>query len=490
MHDYYTLEKLYKYTKLKAQLQLNLSNVNYEKGSSMSTLKCKLTAKHIGLVLAVGILSPINSYAGLSTEETQKYLIIATGDGFVFDSDGAELGANQEVVSSSNPGDSNGPGSGQIHGDFPGTGLNLHDTFIPSTDKPGVTENDTGNNNRWVNNDSVEGGVVGTVDYLPGAKNLREAPDYSGNIAITSISGKFVSENSDYFASIGIECEGGVNCFKSVDNDNSWNQDGTGANDGFTDLDKNNGVFDFDSSALLTELDDWRTTIDSLTTDVTWTMEKIDNTSYGHGTSPLITDLDAIDINNDGYAVINIGGEAEKDFIVSNTDWILKSLNGTKAIFRMDRDAGFQFNNSSIMMGCESYDFDANDKSICQDDDLDELGAIFYTSDEYQTYTSHAGNPSNPAFDLSNVILGGVGLWDLDSKQNTDIVINNAQGCTQLISSQVHLSSTTRFNRCSLTAQVPLPSTLFLLSATLFGFIGNKGRMLFAKSLVTWRAKR
>ena len=450
----------------------------------MPALKHKLKATHIGLMLAVGLFSSMSAYAGHSTTETQKYLVIATGTGEVYNSNGIELGADQEVVSSDNPGDSNGAGSGQVHGNFQATGVNLHDTFIPSTNQPGVTE-DTVNNNRWVNADSDVGGVVGPVDYLPGAKNLSEAPDYSGNVAITSADGGFQTVNSDYFASIGFDCQANANgsaqnCWISKNGDNSWNEDGTGENNGFTTLDYGNGVNDFDASALLTELSHWQGFIDTLTADVTWDMEKIQDINYGKGVSPLITDLDAIDNNNntDGYAVIDIVGTAEKDFTVENTDWILKTLEGKKAIFRMDRQGSFLFNNSSIMMGCESYDFDVNDKSICQDDDIDELGAIFYTSDKYNTYKNGEVYPSSAAFNLSNVILGGIGLWDLDSKQDTDIVINNAQGCTQLISSEVHLSSKDRFNRCALTAQVPEPPMILLFALAVLGVGRNKFRAL------------
>jgi len=429
-----------------------------------------------------------SALAAHTTTETQKYLVIATGTGEVFNSNGIELGADQEVVSSSEPGDSSGDGEGQIHGSFPASGVNLHDTFIPSIDKPGVTDDEV-NNNRWVNNDSTVGGVVGVVDYLPGAKNLSEAPDYSGNVAITHKEGQFQTVGSDYFASIGFNCQqdsvGDVSpdCWKSKNVNNSWNENGAGGNNGFTTLDYGNGVNNFDSSALLSELDDWRLTIDAMTADTTWNMDDITDRNYGKNAGPLITDIDAIDNNlvngnQDGYTVIDIVGSSGTDFKVSNTDWILKTTQDKIVIFRMDRGGSFLFDNSSIMMGCKSYDYELNDKSICQDDDVDQLGAIFYTSDEYAGYES-SDNPGDDAFNLDNVILGGVGLWDLDSKQNTTIVINNAQGCTQLISSEVHLSSKDRFNRCALTAkttEIPEPSTIVLFTFALLVLVRSKFR--------------
>ena len=46
--------------------------------------KYKLKATYTALMLAVGLVSSINAYAGHSTTETQKYLVIATGHGEVF----------------------------------------------------------------------------------------------------------------------------------------------------------------------------------------------------------------------------------------------------------------------------------------------------------------------------------------------------------------------------------------------------------------------
>lgn len=423
----------------------------------MYIFKQRFIKKPIQLSLLLGLIISFGAYAVPSTEHTENYLIIATGTGEVFNSNGGEFGANQEVVASASKHVS------EEHYKYDGGGIDLSGDFTPNGDE-GVDKD----KNRWVDYDgSKQGEVVGKSDYLPGAKNLNEVPDYSGNIAITDESGKFVSENTDYFASIGINCVDASTCFASDDGDNGWKQS---AGSSFSNLSDSNGVFGFDPSDVVTEINEWRNYIDNvLVSDVTWTMKSIEEQSYKSGTGPYVTDLDAIDTNNDGFAVIDIAGGSD-DFLVNNTDWILKTLadedgNTTKAVFRMDRGTNFNFTNSSIMMGCEEYEED--DKGIpglCEDEDIDELGAIFYVSDKYDA-------KGNEVFNLSNVILGGIGLWDLDTDNNTIIDTDNVQGCTQYISSKVNSSSTSRLNRCAntiartppTTTEVPEPPMAILL---------------------------
>jgi hypothetical protein len=413
--------------------------------------------------------------AAPSTTELQKYLVVATGSGSVdnlfeaFDMNGGELGADQEVVSS-------GSGWGDVtpetqqHDSYTDIGIDLTGDFVPN-DGQTVFNSD----NRWTDSDPDYGGdTVGVSDFLPGARPLLEAPDYSGNVAITGDYGYFVSENADYFAELGIQCTDTVTtaqCYTSNDGNNSWKESDAAA---FVDLSA--GVSQFDPTALLAEMSDWQSFINSLAVEDTID-SNIENINYKDSGAPSVTDLDVIDTKVDGFALIEID-VGDNDWLVNNTDWILKTLDGVIAIFRIKagNDTNILFANSSIMMGpgCLDSSGDPTTALTCYDDPITELGAIFMLD--------HAAG--NQVFNVSNTILGGVALWDLDANRDTIITLNNVQGCTQIISSKVEFSSKERLNRCAFAAspptEVPEPSTLALMLIALFGFRVCRRRALRA----------
>jgi hypothetical protein len=425
----------------------------------------------------LALVCSFNSYADFETTNTEhlllttahteidKYLVIATGsttnDGFSFDASNVELGADQEVVHSGD-----GSDTGEINGNYSNTSGGWAGTFITTP----------ANESRWQENDNT--GTVGYSDYLEYAKHLVETPDYSGNVAITHDNGSIESENSDYFASLGVHCSD-EGCIAGDSEDSSWNKDGTtdaipdnDASDanGFRNLEADQGVYEnFDATVLINELNEWQKEISGLTRDVTigdiagvdFGGSKIDN-YYSTDKGTLITDLDALDTNGDGFAVIDI--DTGKLFEIGNTDWILKTNKNTIAIFRMQTNVTVKINNSSIMMGC-------SDMSVknCEDEKVQDLGAIFYTD--------QVSNSTNTVIDVSDSILGGIGLWDFsrmaannDDNLNDDktlINFQNAQGCIQAISEQVIMSNT-RFNRCDLAnattppLEVPEPPVVVL----------------------------
>lgn len=411
-----------------------------------------------------------------SASEVWKYLIIGTGQGTVgdnfasFNMSNTEIGADQEIVSTSN----NGPPS-QRTGSLPsGSSPSLNGVFIPNIGQPAAF-----GGNRWNDIDpSHPNDTVGIVDRLPGARPIFEGIDFSGNVALTGSLAKFESSNSDVNAKIGIRCNRANGCFPNPSGSNTYFPGPLVATPG-QNLNAGNGITQFDPAALIGQMKTLRDFIIDLPSDTTLTSNTfIHTTGLGvvgalfvnrnikDSMAPVATDLDAIDVNNDGFAVIDIDVNGNK-LELNNTDWILKSTKGTKAIFRMKNGTYYDFANSSILLG------DGNPKST---DVIDDLGAIFF-QDAYK------GN--NALFGLSNVILGDIGLWDFtDFNPNRTLLLNpadsifdpptgdetvinmqNAQGCAQFISHQI-LMSNNRWNRCAIdeTVTVSEPAGLSIVA--------------------------
>lgn len=416
-----------------------------------------------GWVLATGAwpvahATPIDFNAA---PETSKYLVIGTGEGSpgnefaAFQMSNVEIGADQEVVSSSG----NGPPS-QRTGSLPsGSTPNLADVFIPTR---GAPADGSGNGNRWNDTDPFDhpGDTVGIPDTLPGARPLFEGIDFSGNVALTGSLAKFESSNADVNAGIGIQCNRTpAGCFPNPSSNNSFFE--PSAPNTPQNLNALAGVSQFDPTALIGELASLRDDIVGLSADFVMT-QSIENQNIKDSGTPFTTDLDAIDAggNGDGIAVIDIDVN-DSAFKVNNSDWILQTAMDTPVIFRMIDGVQYDFSNSSIMLG------DGTDDST---DIIQDLGAIFFMD---------AFRGTNELFNNNNVILGGIGLWDFtDFNPNrttllsgapsvfsppvgdtTVINLQNAQGCAQFISHQV-LMSDNRWNRCSAGVEVPEPGTL------------------------------
>ena len=343
---------------------------------------------------------------GFSTTEIDNYLNIGMRSSDIGDAvnvQNTELGADRKFLSDG----SSAPNS-QAQG-----GPNTRDVFFQGGD-------------RWAS-DSVPPSPAALV---------FEGIDYSGNTAITADDGEFSFSDVDFYADLGVQCAN-TPCDQSVSN-STWFDTGETIGSGGSPM-PSNGVFDFDPTDLLGELANAKSVIQSLTAESTIT-SNIENENDKDGSGPSIFDLVAADTNNDGIAVIDIiidGGNS--DFELNNSDWILQGTEDVFGIFRIRGESNFNISNSSILLG----DGGIGD----QDDDgtIDSLGAIFFKGDE------EGSDSSDKVFNGNNVILNGIGLWDLvtvGDDGNTELGINNGQGCAQFISSSIDFNDV-RWNKCT-----------------------------------------
>lgn len=438
----------------------------------------------IGAFCSICVLDMVANTANalplLGSTEINKYLVIGTGEGSSgneFSSlqmSDVEIGADQEVVSNSDVG-----APSQRVGSYNG-GLDLTGTWVPNDGDAAVSF--VGNRFDDTDPDHPDD-TVGISDLLPGARPIYEGIDYSGNVALTGSLATFESSNVDVNADIGIQCNRDpASCFPNASSTNSYfAPDGDSVDpldityDPFDDLEQDlnalEGVSQFDPSGLLSDLAEMRDFIVNIEADFTITSGFVNQNIKDSGAA-VITDLDAIDAagNGDGIAIIDIDMDGAA-FVVNNTDWILQSTMDTDVIFRMADGTQFDFSNSSILLGDGTGD---------STDVINELGAIFFMD---------AFMGTNELFNLNNVILGGIGLWDFTDfnpdtgellsttslssfdpviGDNTVINLQDSQGCAQFIGHQV-LMSNNRWNRCSQQdASIPEPG---IASLIIFGLM-------------------
>ncbi|MEM1313648.1 MAG: hypothetical protein AAGI51_03785 [Pseudomonadota bacterium] len=359
--------------------------------------------------------------------EIEKYLIVGmrrSGIGEAVNIQNTEIGADRQVLS-------DGSSVENSQGEAP---PNTKDVFYQDGD-------------RWKSTSNPDSAI---------AADIFEGIDNSGNVAITSENGDFSMSNVDVFAdpTIGIQCASGSDCGDSVENSNFYGSDPGVPTNGNRDgrVQNGDGVTGFDSTALLTELEDWKSFVENLAPEFTIT-GNIENENRKDASGPEILDLTSKDLNNDGIAVIDID-RGDNDFELNNSDWILTGNGFTRAIFRILNGSNFNISNSSILMGTDYGP-------------VEDIFAIFVHSSEER-------DSSDAVFNANNTVLNGIGLWDLNTvgdRGNTELVVNNGQGCAQFISSSVNFNDV-RFNRCSTglptTTVIPLPAGLPLV-ATAFG---------------------
>ncbi|MCP4292433.1 MAG: T9SS type A sorting domain-containing protein [bacterium] len=339
-------------------------------------------------------------------------------NGRAFQMSNSEIGADRKVLST--PSDQGFP----TNGSFP----NLFDVF---------EERSTGGSNpRWDTN--ADPNVVSVSGE--GLVSPIESIDWSGEVALTSNGGRADLSNSLVFAETGIQ---GVvsNPLQGSSNSKYLNVGETSPGEASA-LALNNGATGNNNfSSLLSELGNWKSFIQGLSADKTITnlnayQNNEANNGFIQGTSGngLITTFGSSDdTNGDGIVIIDINPNDEfGDFNLTNLDWAIIVNDDVLPIFRLREGSNMIMNNVSILVnnGC------------CGD-----IRAIFYSGYE--------GDSGDTVFNGgSNVILNGIGLWDLNAvgegggDVKTNININNAQGCAQFISQKVNFQNN-RWNRCN-----------------------------------------
>lgn len=353
----------------------------------------------------------------------------------------------------------------------------LRNVFIPSpgsgnnpsfnrwfTGAAEIIDNLTPDSNFYPNNDPVGP----NVDYLPytfqgqqrQARTVRGV-DWSGNVAVTSNTGTFSLQDISIFGDIGIKSTSNT-AADDIENSYYFPQ---GSLDGLlmSDAAPNpargwTGNANF--SQLLTHLRNWRDFIRGLPADRLFNQDVpgndiVNRNSINNLQWPFVYFVpDAWDTNNDGIIVIDIPDDGT-DFAVNNSDWVIESSGNKLIIFRIRGRANMLISNSSIMLGEQFTDNIGARKT----------GVLFVKVHPEEEFTSPSGS-SDTVFNLSNVIMNGIGLWDLNTigDANTDIAYggnanrinqnnytnirhSNTQGCGQFISPFVNMQNV-RWQHC------------------------------------------
>ena len=375
----------------------------------------------------VSALTLLNVATPVSTE-LEKYFVIGTGaNDDAINIQNTELGANRKFLSdgSAEP-NTQGQAGPNTKGDFYDGG------------------------NRWSNND----------DTPDDAASVLEGIDWQGNLAVTDEDGEISLSDIDVYADTGVVCaaQSVGHCKNSISKaryfaDQVSNGNGVNINSAIT--------TSYDFSALNTEMSSWATFIEALPTDATIT-ENIENQNSKDANGPHLTTF--IDLPNDGIsdgiAVIDID-VGDNDFEITNSDWILSGSANQLYIFRILNGSNVNISKSSILLGDDGIGGSSGGT-------VTELGAIFY-------HASEDSGSSDKVFNLNNVILNGIGLWDLNSSGDTEISVSNGQGCAQFLSPSVGMNNI-RFTRCSMTQTDNSPVTH---SSSYFPANGEYGTLMF-----------
>jgi hypothetical protein len=379
-----------------------------------------------------------------------------------------EIGANRQTLS----GDAYGSGryispvTPNITPAYPAPNSpDLRDVFFPNPSAPTNPAQ-----NRWLWHAATQS------HYLPGAARLFRGVDWSGNVAVTSPSGSFSLQDINIFGSFGVRSRS-TTAPVNISNSNYFAQNSLAGvamspiEGGGASQPARGWVGNYNHNPMLTELRNLRTFIRNLRKDADFysgnastPRDLVNRNTINAGgavvgnNTKFVYDINLLDVNGDGFAVIDIRSDGT-DFEVNNSDWIITDsnlANGTPfVIFRIRGAANMIMSNASIMAG-ESMGANFNG-----------LAAVFVKVHPEEEFQSTSGS-SDTVFNANNLVVNGIGFWDLNTvgDANTDtggfggqvnratqnnytiLKVQNGQGCGQFISGQVYFQDV-RFVRCT-----------------------------------------
>lgn len=376
------------------------------------------------------------------TTESSQYLIVGTqvgGKATDANTSNFELGAIKAPVPSTdsflnNPAD--GLPADEFSGSTGGPTLNSSQPAIPDNAKPVGQGIGFGGNIAVIDPESdfavSDVGVYGDLDV-----GIRIA----GGVANNKASNGFFNDPNHYPNTFNEGTQSGL----KVEANGTPGPDKIVA-DQTTRIDAptSAGVtYNYDHSALVSELDAAGTAINGLTPTTVLDVSggnagefDLFTTVSGSGLLDVAANgnggVDATLTLGSGLQVIDIFTSlVQKDFLLNDSNFIIDGLIDTIAIFRLPDDnaswgANMLVENSNILIGNGGIGLDS---------------VLFYT-DQMQ-------NDVN--FNFNNMIVNGVAFWSL---ADGTISVNNGQGCTQFIGDQVNLQDV-RFDRCAFDGSTP-----------------------------------
>ncbi len=239
--------------------------------------------------------------------------------------------------------------------------FDLKDVFLNTTgNTPGV----------WVDDDP--GVLPGNPDFLPGAAAVGQGVSWTGDVALTSPNAAIDMSNVELYGQVGVVADSS-NPVSSVSN-SLFFPDGVGDGidpTGGLPMPPNGITANASMAPLRAEVKALHDFIKNLAPEATLTPGNGLPDAFGIVDEPIFeTNIDVLDTNGDGIAVIDIN-VGLNDFEITNSNWIIEGDGSTIAIFRILGESNLVLNQSTIVVG------DGGIAGAGPNTPVTELGAIF-----------------------------------------------------------------------------------------------------------------